>query len=55
MLIIGYEYESAYGEKIRKAVICKDELEYRKMKEKIEDAGLDIIEFCEVYKANKVL
>ena len=55
MLYIGYEYESAYGTKIRKMVICKDENEYRQMKRKIEEAGMDIITFDTVYKASQVL
>lgn len=55
MLIIGYEYESALGNMVKKAVICKDETEYEKMKKKIEDAGLEVIEFIQVYKASAVV
>ena len=55
MLYIGYEYMSAFGNKIRKLVICKDENEYKRMKEKIENAGLDPIEFIQVYEARQVL
>ena len=55
MLIIGYEYESALGQKIKKAVICKDEQEYREMKRKIEGNGMEPIEFIEVYNAKRVL
>lgn len=55
MLYIGYKYESALGKKINKVVICKDEIEYRKMKKKIEDAGLEVIEFVHAYEASTVL
>lgn len=56
MLIIAYEYETACGAIMRKAVICKDAEEYRKIKQRIEDAaGFKLIEFDEVYKAYTVL
>lgn len=55
MLYIGYIYESALGAKVNKVVLCKDETEYRKMKEMIEDAGLEVIEFIQAYKASAVL
>ena len=55
MLIIGYKYESALGKEIQKAVICKDETEYRKMKDKIEENGLDVLEFSQLLKAKDIL
>lgn len=55
MLYIAYEYESALGAKVRKLVLCKNEKEYHKMKEKIDDAGLEPIEFVCVYNASNVL
>lgn len=55
MLYIGYTYESALGKMVNKVVICKDENEYRKMKAKIEAAGLEVIEFIQAYKASAVL
>ena len=55
MLYIGYKYESALGHEINKLVLCKDETEYRKMKQKSEDAGLEAIEFIEAYKATRVI
>ena len=55
MLYIGYKYESALGKEVNKVVICKDEKEYRRMKQKIEDAGLEVIEFVQAYKASAVL
>lgn len=55
MLIIGYRYESALGKDIVKAVICNNESEYRKMKQKIEDGNMELIEFDQVYKACTVL
>ena len=55
MLYIGYKYESALGKEVNKVVICKDEAEYRRMKDKIENAGLEVIEFVQAYKASQVL
>lgn len=55
MLYIGYTYESALGHIVNKLVFCKDEAEYQRMKEKIERAGLDVIEFIQAYKASAVL
>lgn len=55
MLYIGYKYESSLGHEIKKLVLCKDEAEYRKMKQRIEGAGLEAIEFIEVYKAARII
>ena len=55
MLYIGYRYESACGAEINKIVLCKDENEYRRVKERIEDVGYEVIEFDEVVKAGAVL
>lgn len=55
MLYIGYRYESACGAEINKIVLCKDENEYRRVKERIEDVGYEVIEFDEVIKAGAVL
>lgn len=55
MLYIGYTYESALGSMVNKLVFCKDENEYERMKRKIEDAGLEVIEFIQAYKASAVL
>lgn len=55
MLYIAYKYESALGKEITKLVICKDETEYRKMKELIEGNGLEVIEFVQAYKASAVI
>ena len=55
MLYIGYKYESALGKEVNKVVLCKDESEYRRMKSKIEDAGMEVIEFVQAYKASAVL
>lgn len=56
MLLIGYRYESAYGTELVKAVICKDEEEYKKMRQKIKDNdSVELIEFTEVYRASRIL
>lgn len=55
MFHIGYTYKSALETEIHKLVLCKDETEYRKMKERIEDAGYKPIEFTETYKASRVI
>lgn len=55
MLIIGYEYKSALGKTIRRAVVCENETEYKKIKERIEDAGLEPIEFCQIIKASVII
>lgn len=55
MTIIGYEYESAEGLAIKKAVICENNVEYREMRRKISNAGYKFIEFDEIYDASDVL
>lgn len=54
MLYIGYEYESANGCTITKLVTCKTEEEYRRVKFKIEDAGLKPIEFAQVRSSSTI-
>ena len=51
---IAYSYESALGRQIYKLVECKDEEEYERVKEKIEDSGLEPIEFIQVRKGKDI-
>ena len=55
MLIIAYCYKSALGKKIYKAVVCKDADDYRAVKEKIEEADCELIEFNCAYYASEIL
>ena len=55
MLYIGYQYKSSMGMTINKLVVCENENEYRQMRTKIEDAGYELIEFREAYRAKTVL
>ena len=53
-LVIAYEYESALGRTIRKAVLCPTEDEYRRVKQSIENAGLKPIVFDYVMESKQV-
>lgn len=53
-LYIAYTYESALGEQIYKLVECADEKEYDRVKRKIESAGLEPIEFVQVWKGKNI-
>ena len=55
MLYIGYMYETASGNTMKKLVICKDEKEYKQMKEKIVEYGMEVIEFAQIIKASSIL
>lgn len=57
MFIIGYEYESLLGIKLKKAIVCKSVEEYRWVKKRLEDGGANIIEFNfdEVYEAESMI
>ena len=53
-MVIAYEYESALGRTIRKAVLCSTEDEYRRVKQAIENAGLEPIVFDYVMESKQV-
>ena len=53
-MVIAYEYESALGRTIRKAVLCKTEEEYHRVKRSIENAGLEPIVFDYVMESKQV-
>lgn len=54
MMYIAYEYESALGATVRKLVTCTTEEEYRRVKDRVEEAGLTPIEFSQVYSSKFV-
>lgn len=53
-LYIAYTYESATGKQIYKLVECINEQEYNRVKRKIESAGLEPIEFVQVWKGKNI-
>lgn len=53
-LYIAYAYESALGRQIYKLVECANEQEYKRVKDKIESAGLEPIEFVQVWKGKNI-
>ena len=59
MWIIGYEYESALGQKLKKVVVCESIEEYKRILERIEYAerktDVKRIEFDEVLNSKEIL
>lgn len=55
MKVIGYQYDSACGCPITKAVLCKTDEEYERIAERIEAAGYEPIWFDEVLSAEQIL
>jgi len=59
MWVAGYEYETAHGATIRKAVICETWEEYLRIWNRIKDAEekgtVKMIEFVEAMKSETIL
>lgn len=53
-LAIAYEYETAYGKTCRKVVLCDTVEEYRRVKSKIEECNLKVIEFIQVVSSKNI-
>ena len=54
MMYIAYEYETALGNTVRKLVTCKTQEEYKRVKARIEEAGLTVITFDLAYSSKFV-
>lgn len=54
MYIIAYEYESARGAKIRKAVVCDTKEEYERIQNTIQNVGYKMLVFNSVLNSKYI-
>ena len=54
MILVAYEYKSACGSTIRKAVLCKTFDESRRVVGRIKESGYTLLEFDEVMMSKDI-